>query len=215
MTAERSPDVAPAPAAPRRRHWGLRHDCEKYYTIILGTSQPPLHRKLKAWLWNFELPCIALYRFGQLATVVRERSAILGVPPLLAFAPAQALTRLLLHVEISPRCRIGPGFHLGHPYGIIIGPTEIGENCNVTHGVTIGLGLSPAGRGIPVIGNNVWIGPGAILTGPITIGDGATVSAGAVVSRNVPPRALVAGNPARVVLADYDNSALLSYSMPG
>jgi serine O-acetyltransferase len=204
-----------APAAPRPRHWGLRHDCEKYYFIILGTTRPPLHRKLKAWIWNFELPCIALYRFGQLAVTLWERSKPLGAIPLAVFVWCQLWVRLLLHLEIPHRCRIGPAFHLGHPYGIILGPTEIGANCNVTHGVTVGMGLSALGRGVPVIGDNVWIGPGSILTGPIHVGDGATIAAGSVVSRDVPPRALVAGNPARVINADYDNAALLGYVMPG
>lgn len=207
--------AAPAPARPpRARHFGLRHDCEKYYFIILGTTQPPLHRKLKAWIWNFELHAILLYRFGQLAMVLWERSKLLGAAPLTAFLGFQYLARLVLHLEIPHRCRIGPAFHLGHPYGIILGPTEIGANCNVTHGVTIGMGLSAAGRGVPTVGDNVWIGPGAILTGPIHVGDGATISAGSVVSRDVPPRALVAGNPARVINADYDNAALLGYAMP-
>jgi acetyltransferase-like isoleucine patch superfamily enzyme len=73
--------------------------------------------------------------------------------------------------------------------------------------------LTGRSHGIPIIGNDVWIRPGATLTGPITIGDGATIAAGAVVSKDVPPRALVAGDPARVAIADYDNSALLGYAM--
>jgi serine O-acetyltransferase len=210
-----SPAAAPpAPRPPRKRHWGLRHDCEKYYFIILGTTHPPLHRKLKAWLWNYELHCIALYRFGQLAMTLWEKSKLLGLLPLAVFLWSQMWFRLLFHLEIPHRCRIGPAFHLGHPYGIIIGPTEIGANCNVTHGVTIGMGLGAAGRGVPVIGDNVWIGPGAILTGPLHIGDGATISAGSVVSRDVPAGALVAGNPARVISAAFDNTPLLGYTMP-
>ena len=57
----------------------------------------------------------------------------------------------------------------------------------------------------------MWIGPGVTITGDITIGDGATISAGSVVSRDVPAGALVAGNPGRVIQADYDNSAMLNY----
>ena len=206
--------AAPATADSSPRHWRLREDCEKYYVLILGTPTPSVAAKARAWLWHFELPCIAVYRLGQLAQVLRERSRVAGSLAFAVFLPLQLLFRLLFHLEISHRCRIGPGFHLGHPYGIIIGPTEIGANCNVTHHVTIGMGLTDRARGVPVIGNDVWIGPGAILTGAIHVGDGATIAAGAVVSRDVPARTLVVGNPARVVLTGYDNAPLLGYRLP-
>jgi serine O-acetyltransferase len=122
--------------------------------------------------------------------------------------------RVVFHVELPLRARIGPGFHLGHPYTVIIGPTTIGANCNVTHNVTIGMGFGASGVGIPVIGDEVWIGPGATLTGPITVGDGAAIAPGAIVSRDVPPGALVAGNPARVVQLGYDNRALIDFTLP-
>lgn len=198
------------PVAPRR-HWRMRHDCAKGYQVGLTTTRPSLLGKLKAWVWQLELACVAVYRLGQLGLELRDKNKALGTLVLLLFAPLQMTVRVLLQVDISPRCRIGPGLHLGHPYTIIIGPTTIGANCSLTHNVTIGMGLSAERRGIPTLGDNVWIGPNAVLTGPIHIGDGATIGAGSVVSRDVPPGALVMGNPARVVLAQYDNSALLDY----
>jgi len=198
------------------RHWSIRHDCRKGYQVGLGTMHPSLVGKIKAWFWQLEIPCVAVYRLGQLAQELRQTSRILAAVPYLTYVVLGAFMRLVLHVDISTRCRIGPGLHLGHPYTIIIGPTTIGSNCSLTHNVTIGMGLSSGRRGIPTIGNDVWIGPNAVLTGSIHVGDGATISAGSVVSRDVPPRALVMGNPARVVLADYDNSPLLDYSLePG
>jgi serine O-acetyltransferase len=203
-----------ASEAPRPRHWGLRHDREKDYAIRLGSRHPPLYRQVKAWVWEFELPAVAIYRLGQLAHTLMARSKLLGLPLYIPFLMLQWWLRLLLHVHIADGARIGPALHLGHPYGIIIGPTEIGANCSVSHGVTIGEGLSSSGaRGLPVVKDNVWIGPGSFLSGPITIGEGATIAACSVVVRDIPPRALVAGNPARVVAASYDNAELLGYDM--
>lgn len=67
---------------------------------------------------------------------------------------------------------------------------------------------------MPQIGDNVWIGPGAVITGAITVGDGATISAGTVLSKDVPAACLVAGNPGRVVARDYDNSGMINFTVP-
>ncbi|MGC4114785.1 MAG: hypothetical protein QM765_09280 [Myxococcales bacterium] len=190
----------------------FRIDRRKYYGIICRTETPSLAQKAKAWVWNFELHCIAVHRLGQLALAVQDRSRLLGAPPNALYFGLRYAVRLFHHVEIVQRARIGAGFHLGHATNIFIGPTTIGANCNVTHNVTLGSGLG-SHFGYPTIGNGVWIGPGATLTGDITIGDGATIAAGSVVSRDVPAGALVAGNPARVVQASYDNRPLLGFTM--
>lgn len=203
-----------AASARRPRYYRLREDCEKYYTIELGTPRPPLHRKVRIWLSGLVLPCIAVYRLGQLALVLSERSKLLGVLPMTLYRILQLAVRVVLHVEIARQCRIGPGLYIGHPYGIVVGGTDIGANFSITHGVTVGKGLGIRGGGVPVIGDDVWIGTGSVLTGPIHVGDGAAISAGSILSRDVPPGALVAGNPARVIAATYDNRALLGYSLP-
>jgi serine O-acetyltransferase len=82
--------------------------------------------------------------------------------------------------------------------GVVLhGRTVIGENCEISQHVTIG------GRGghyaVPVIGNDVFIGAGAKVLGPITVGDGSIIGANAVVLRDVPPHAMVAGIPARII----------------
>jgi serine O-acetyltransferase len=104
---------------------------------------------------------------------------------------------------------VGPGFFIGHAGMILIGPTVIGRNFSVTHNVTIGFGQSEAARGYPVIGDDVWVGTGSVISGAIRVGDGATIANGTMLSRSVPPRSLAAGNPGRVVLQGYDNSFLL------
>lgn len=211
-TAVARPAPASVPQLPPR-HWGFKHDREKVYAISLRGS-PGLAGKIKVWIRNFELHAMAVYRLGQLALTLWERSKLLGAIPLAVFLVLDLLVRLVLHVQIPMTCRIGPAFHLGHAFTIIFGPSVIGANCNVAHNVTLGWGLGANGPGVPTIGDRVWIGPGVIITGPIRVGDGATISAGSVLSRDVPPRALVAGNPARVIQNDYDNAQLLGYSMP-
>nr|WP_246099800.1 DapH/DapD/GlmU-related protein [Tessaracoccus rhinocerotis] len=101
-----------------------------------------------------------------------------------------------------------------HRHGVLIGPATIGRNCVLHHGVTIGERVAKGDHGVASIGNNVWIGPGVIITGAVHIGDGVTISAGSVLSKDIPDRCLVAGNPARILNADHDNTDLLGF-LPG
>lgn len=100
---------------------------------------------------------------------------------------------------------IGPGFYIGHFGGIVVNAAcRIGRNCNISHGVTLGQTNRGPRQGVPVIGNNVYIGPGAKIIGGVRVGDHAAIGANAVVTRDVPDRAVVAGAPARVI--SYEGS---------
>jgi serine O-acetyltransferase len=188
----------------------LRADLEKYYRLHFGTTSPRLAQRALLWATHLGLHCVAAYRVSRCLRAAAGRHPWLG--PLL-----RNLARILeLRLEVVHHVRIaaavGPGFYIGHAGMIFIGPTRIGRNFSVTHGVTIGVGQSQGARGTPVIGDDVWVGTGAVLAGAIEVGDGATVANGAMVSRSIPPRALAGGNPARVVLQGYDNAALLGGS---
>jgi serine O-acetyltransferase len=117
-------------------------------------------------------------------------------------AACDALSRALFHVSIGDRVAIGPGLMLSHGHVVIDGRTRIGKNCQINPWVTIGLsnskklGFSVDG---PTIGDDVHIGTGAKILGPITIGDHVRVGANAVVINDVPPNVTVVGIPARVV----------------
>jgi serine O-acetyltransferase len=116
--------------------------------------------------------------------------------------PSQLVLDILTHVQLPAAATIGAGLYLPHLGTIVIGSgSVVGQNCTIAHGVTIGHGggRSKRGSGNPVIGNRVYIGPGAIVIGPIAIGDDALIGAGAVVVKSVPPRGVVAGNPARLL----------------
>ena len=103
-------------------------------------------------------------------------------------------------ISIPANTRIGPGFYIGHFGNIVVHHDAIiGANCNLSHGVTIGLSSRGDRFGCPTIGDAVYIGPGAKIFGRISIGNCAAIGANAVVTRDVIPRAVVAGVPARMV----------------
>lgn len=92
--------------------------------------------------------------------------------------------------------KIGKGFFIGH-FGTIVVNTDvvIGENCNIAHGVTIGVTRRGSRAGVPVIGNRVWMGAGTIIVGKITIGDNVLIAPGAYINFDVPSNSIVIGNP--------------------
>lgn len=95
--------------------------------------------------------------------------------------------------------KVGEGLVIQHGFGTRIGCSEMGRNCQVWQGVTIGKSRSGLNEPRPVIGNNVRICAGAMVLGGITIGDDVTVGAASVVLKSVPPGCTVVGNPARIV----------------
>jgi serine O-acetyltransferase len=119
-------------------------------------------------------------------------------PRLLAY-----VTRSVTGVEIHPAARIGPEFFIDHGSGVVIGETaEIGERVTLYQGVTLGGTGFQRGKRHPTLGNNVTVGSGAKLLGPIDVGDGAKVGANTVVVEDVPPGATVVGNPGHPVRVD-------------
>lgn len=107
------------------------------------------------------------------------------------------LSRWLTGVEIHPAARIGRRFFIDHGMGIVIGETaEIGDDCTLYHGVTLGGTTWEKGKRHPTLGNNVIIGAGAKILGPLHVGDGARIGSNAVVTKDVPPGATMIGVPA-------------------
>ena len=109
--------------------------------------------------------------------------------------------RLWTLIEIHPAAKVGERVFIDHGAGVVIGETaEIGNDCVLYHGVTLGgQGDSIDGRRHPRVGNNVVIGAGAPLIGPIIVGDGALIGAGAVVVSDVPAGYTAVGVPARLI----------------
>ncbi len=140
---------------------------------------PGLHailmHRFNHWLWNKK--CTLLARLGS------------------------HMGRFLTGIEIHPGATIGRRFFIDHGMGIVIGETsEIGDDCSIYHGVTLGGTTWQKGKRHPTLKNNVIIGAGAKVLGPITLGEGSRVGSNAVVVKDVPPGATVVGIPGHVVV---------------
>lgn len=119
--------------------------------------------------------------------------------PVAPFAISWAV-RALTGIEIHPGARIGPGLFIDHGTGVVIGETsEIGEDVTIYQGVTLGGTGFQAGKRHPTVEDNVTIGSGAKLLGPVRVGHGAKIGANSVVIEDVPPMSTVVGNPGHPV----------------
>jgi serine O-acetyltransferase len=110
-------------------------------------------------------------------------------------------------VYLDPAAEIGPGLYIGHSGGIHVANCRLGAGCSIHQRVRIT--PAPGATAGPEIGDRVWIGCHSRVEGSWRVGSGSTLGAGAVIMRDVAPRCLVAGSPARLVQRDYDNAAML------
>jgi serine O-acetyltransferase len=139
---------------------------------------PGLHavmwHRLSHWLWLHDL-----YLLGRFSSHV---------------------ARWLTGIEIHPAARLGRRLVIDHGMGVVVGETaEIGDDCYLYHQVTLGVARTSGGKRHPTVGNNVIIGAGAKVLGPIRVGDNARVGSNAVVLEDVPDNTTVVGIPARPV----------------
>ncbi len=116
---------------------------------------------------------------------------------------ARVISQMSRHrtgIEIHPGAKIGRRLVIDHGMGIVIGETaEIGDDCLIYHGVTLGGTGKDSGKRHPTIGNNVLIGTGAKVLGPFKVGDNSRIAANSVVLSEIPPDSTAVGIPARVV----------------
>ena len=119
------------------------------------------------------------------------------------FAKASSLLNFALFgVEIAVSSDIGSGLYFPHTFGIVLGAKRIGRNATIYHGVTVGAKALDVFHDLssrPMVGDDVILGSGAKVLGPISIGDGAVVGANAVTTMSVPPRTTVVGIPAKSI----------------
>lgn len=172
----------------------LKADINRY---LEGKKGKMYITKIFDLLFKQGLWALVVYRFG--FWCVRLRPRIIFIPLRIFYFFLNKIIEISTGISISARIKIGKGFYIGHFGGIIIHPdVEIGENCSIGQGVTIGtLGLGKTGA--PKIGNNVFIGVGAKVLGNIIIGDNVRIGANAVVIEDVPENATAVGVPAKIV----------------
>ncbi len=115
------------------------------------------------------------------------------------------------HCWISVAAQIGPGFLIAHVGGIVIGgQTIIGSNCDIRQNVTFGGNFnkeSPEGRTQPKLGDNISVGAGAVILGPIKVGSYSIIGANSVVNRDVPDNVIVLGVPAKILRSRWDDKS--------
>ncbi len=154
-------------------------------TFEVLTTYPGLHallgHRLSHWLWNADLKWLARF--------------------------VSMLMRWFTGIEIHPGARIGRRFFIDHGMGVVIGETaEIGDDCTLYHGVTLGGTSWEKGKRHPTLGKDVVIGAGAKVLGPINIGDGVRIGSNAVVLKDVQAGSTVVGIPGRVVATRRDET---------
>jgi serine O-acetyltransferase len=171
----------------------LYRDQARQYELMDRPEREPNLFHFLARLFHYRFLPNVLYRIS--------RSTMLAGIPLLPNLLTY-LNLVLFGLEITPRCEIGPGIFFAHTSGIVIGATRIGSNVTIFGGVSLGathLDMKFDSRLRPEVGNDVVLGTGCKILGPIRIGDNATVGANAVVLESVPENATVVGIPARQV----------------
>lgn len=151
--------------------------------IICPGSSAGIVYRIGHWIWTYE---------GRFALPV----FLLRVP----YVILKRLMEILTGITVQPQATIGEGLYIGHGGSVYVGGKAVlGSNCNLSHEVTIGVGGRGDRRGMPVIGDRVYIAPGAKLFGAITIGNDVAIGANAVVTKSIPDHAVAVGIPAHVI----------------
>lgn len=186
----------PAPASSDRP---LRADLRRYLVRIKGG-------RLRRCIECVRTPGVqatVVLRFGQWSK--RQRLLRLVCDPL--YLVLNLLIQMMWGIDIPRATRIGPGLYIGHYGGIIVSSAAVlGRDCNLSQSITIGVSGAGDKRGAPIIGDNVYIAPGARLFGRIRIGNNVKIGANAVIHKDLPDNAIAVLDPGFSILSMAGNS---------
>lgn len=154
------------------------------------------------------LQALFAYRIGRKLLQARRRIYLWPLQPFgwLLYFLTSRYARLAFDIHLDLSADIGPGLHIGHFGNIRIEHCKLGAHCSIAQSVHVRPRTATEG---PVVGDRVWIGAHAQIVGAYVIGAGSTISAGGIVQKDVPENTLCLGNPARVIIRNYDNRAIL------
>ena len=176
----------------------LHEDLARYYYLADATSRPT---RVRVIVCTEAIWAVAVYRFAQYLR--HEAPAVVRIPLKIPCLILRRLVEYVVGIHLDPDAKIDGGLYIGHYGGIWISPkATLGANCNISQGVTIGTNRTPTG---PVLGDRVWLGPNAVVTGPVRVGSGAVIAANSLVASDIPENAVAIGVPARVL--SYTGSA--------
>jgi serine acetyltransferase len=183
-------------------------DARFYHGLERAGKHDGSFRLLLTIFGNRGLWLLTFYRLAHFCLSRRDyRSPLWWLARLLAMA-GRPFALVCCRSEVRSDCEIPGDVYLSNKGYLICGPLRIGQGTIIHDHCTFGQAVVARAEGRPVIGSDVWIGPDCIIAGPVAIGDGAAVLPHSFVTFDVPARALVKGNPARIIRRDFDNSVL-------
>ncbi len=170
---------------------------QDYWRSCYFRKIPCRHSIVRIFLWAMQdsgFRAVMFYRMGRWCRV-KKLNVIAAL--------LERMMRHTSHCWISTLAEIGPGFVVAHVCGIVIPPeTRIGRNCTIRHNASLGGNYGKKGvdgRGTPTLGDDISIGPGAVILGPITVGSNTIIGANAVVTKSVPENSVVGAFRAEVL----------------
>lgn len=177
----------------------LKYDLYRYFYPNDTIKSKSFWEKAKIIFFTQGIWAIIVYRFMRWAILECKMPVARGIFKVIG-AVLEMMVQITTGITIEAGCDIGPGLYIGH-YGNIFLPNgvKIGKFCNISHENTIGIAGRNEKRGLPEIGDFVYIGPGAKIIGRIKIGNHVAIGANAVVTKDLPDNAVAVGVPAEII----------------